>query len=91
MTRIEMEAAIRRLRRRRPGRGSSAMSKQCPPGYHQKDGRCVKMSGSERSRERRLKKKWRRSGAGKMSRRRQIRWSHMFDSIAEARELLDLD
>jgi hypothetical protein len=93
------ELSPKRKRKRKAGKAGKAMSRQCPPGYHGSAGNCKRVGGGQKSRERRLKKKWRRSGAGAMSKRRQKRYARTFgDShvrvgqlISEARELLGLE
>lgn len=86
------EAAPRRVRRRLAGKGTRRLTKKCPTGMRIQGGRCVRVPSSVRAKQRRQKKKWRKSGAGRKSAKRSARFRKKFDwvehLIQEGRRLL---
>jgi len=83
------EATAQRTKRRKAGKGSKKTSKTCPDGYHQVDGKCKKVTGTQKSRQQRLKKKWSKSGKGKRSGKKTKRLSKMYGSANESRPCMD--
>lgn len=72
------EAIPTRSKRRAAGAGAHRMTRTCPPGTHMKDGRCQRIPLGQLRKAARVKKRWRRTGAGKKSDFRSTRFAKRF-------------
>jgi hypothetical protein len=84
------EVKAKRIRRRSRGKAKRRLTKQCPQGYRMKGGRCVPSrqavgGAGKLAQERRKKKKYGRTGAGKKAKRRADRFAKRFGaSVGES-------
>lgn len=84
-----MEVKARIIRRAKAGKTAKKRSRMCPPGYRMKDGKCVRAAIAaggmgKLKKMARLKKKWKRSGKGKMSLKKSKRWSARRESFEQS-------